>query len=197
MHYLTYTYDEFNGGYVRKNKPFDESFLQPVMSGRVFAHDYVEHPRGYPTGTLEDEIAAFGVIAVTRLPAGLIGSFLCSPDMQLANELKDMLDIYREGVKPEEMLKPRRRYWYSNECVMEDIADMVTENPIAHKRMVAWFHRGVAACRKRFGTDQRALMLFKNIQHTIDRFLECDTPYQFSLGIDGTQVYIPDNTIIH
>lgn len=188
---LRFEYDDFEGGYYRSGVPILKNYIQPVMSGRVIAHDYVEHPLGYPTGTLEDEIAAFGVIIATRFQAGMVGnSFLAAPDEMLAIEIREMLNLYREGVPPNEQLKPRRKYWGSNVYFMEDIVELISSEKVIQDRLLGWFHHGVTRCRQRFKHDHRVLDLFCNIESCVDDFLKVEEPFMFELIINGTQVRI-------
>lgn len=194
---LSYEYDDLEEGYHRTDVPIIKEYIQPAMSGRVIAHDYIEHPKGYPTGTLEDEVAAFGVIIATRFKAGMIGDFLSAPDEQIAMELREMLSIYREGVPLKDQLKPRKRYWKSNEPFLEEIAGLITSHSTLRRRIEAWFQVGITKFRQRFKSDYHGLNLFKDIESKVDNLIQFDRPHSFKLIVSGDEVRIPDQHIIY
>lgn len=193
---LTYQYDDFEGGYHRTGVPIRKEYIQATMSGRIIAHDYIEHPRGFPTGTLEDEIAAFGVIIVTRFKAGMIQGFT-SPEELLAMELREMLSHYREGVDPTHQLKRRNKYWKSNEPFLEDIAELVTSNSVLCNRLIAWFQSGITKFRQRFKSDCHGLSLFQDIEEKVDNLIQFDQPLSFKLVVYDSEVRIPEQHIIY
>lgn len=195
---LVFTYDESWTGYVRHNRRLDPNIhdrVTPVTSGRVAAHDFVEHLGGNPSGSLEDEIAAFGVIVVTRLACGLIGGFTMAPDKQLGYELASLIDTYAP-TSPDEDGKTCYHFEpppgvpkLTNNVDCEWVANCAAggDEQLA-LRIEHWFQVGIAGMEKRFGDAMAAVDMFQNIKETFDDRIRDWKPHQFAIRIDGKYI---------
>ena len=197
---LVFTWEEDHiegAGYVRANRRVDPEWrdnLMPVFQGRLAAHDFVEHIGGNSSGTVEDEIAAYGVMAVTRLQAGMIGNWRYAGDAMLADEINEMIDMYGERIDLGDGnytfgIQPRNR---TNQCHtdVEWIAETAAGgNKRLARHIEAWIQLGIRHMRQRFGSDMEALDLFQNIANVFDTAVENYNPYQLAIRIDGACVW--------
>ena len=196
---LVYTFDEFNmdfPGYVRANRRRDPDWgdsITPVNEGCVAAHDFVEHIGGNPNGTLEDEIAAFGAISVTRLPAGMVGGLFRSGYEHLMYEVKGMIETYGTSTSTllggeQYHIQPRKRT-ANRDSICEWIAEEAAGKgtPLA-RHIEAWMQLGIRHVNARFGSAMEALNLYQDITHVFDAVTRNWHPYQFAIRIDGARV---------
>lgn len=182
---LVYTLDWFNGMYARHNT-IDEEYN--VGNGRIAAHDFIEHPRGFPTGELEDELAAYGAIAKGRLNAGMLRGFLCAPDVQLGEEVKELIRDYADQ-DPETdryYIKPRRRISI-NDGTITFIAEYAAEgNWQLANHIEAWMQYGAKRFEQRF--NNQGAWIFEQFEDVFDNIMKHHGLEQFSIRIDGNTV---------
>lgn len=192
-HFIKYYRDRWEDGFWRSGISHNTDYVDPAGNGATVAHDYIEHPRGYPTGTLEDGVAAFGAVWLVR--GGSLGNRHIKADEQFSNELRDMFEIYRDGVEPQHQLKNRRCDYRQQIDRLDDLSELVTDNKELQRRLLAWFHYGIRKVNQRFDAPQ---IIYDCVQYAADYAIDRATE-TFTLHVteDNATVYSIDGLVLH
>ena len=163
-----------------------------LQSFNVLAHDTLEHI-GNQTGSIEDELRAFGVILFGRYEQGLIGGIYQSPETTLADDIADFLTF--------NLIKPTR---YISEDTVASIFEYMKE-PLTeafkhnyedytpteefYKTIIHYLSLGFIQAKRRYKHSGLLTHLYQNLQYDLLQALKNEDTYSIK------KVFITVDTI--
>lgn len=156
------------------------SHHKTLQSFNVLAHDILEHI-GNQTGSIEDELRAFGVILFGRYEQGLIGGVYQSPETTLAYDIADFLTP--------NLIKPKRYiseetiasiFQYMKEPLTKEFKftyEDYTPTEEFYKTVIHYLSLGFIQAKRRYKYSGALTHLYQNLQSDLLQELKYEDEY--------------------